>query len=104
MLDKEVVQSPTLRHVNQRTGPAANEASAPTEAELHPVYDVLHDRLWIDRQLAHGADGDSAAARLVARERRLVEEQYACALARQSVGRGRARRTGADDNSVELFH
>jgi hypothetical protein len=104
LLDEEVIESPSLCHRCQRPISTAKERTTATEAQFQPVYDALHDRLWIKRQLPHRSDGYTAPARLIARESRLVQKQHADTLARQTVSRGRTRRTSPDDDYIELFH
>src|SRR5581483_3849331 len=93
----------SLRHVRERCAGVALEAGAAVlQPAAHPVDDVLDDRLDRERQEACGASGDAAAARLVAREARLVDEQDTRAGGREPVRGGRARRPRADDRDVDV--
>jgi hypothetical protein len=97
LLDEEVVESPPLGHGCQRLIPTPNERTTATDTQLQPIYDTLHHGLRIKRKLAHRSDGYTAPTGLVAWKFRLVEEQYTGSLARQTVSRGRTRRTSSDD-------
>ena len=97
---QEVIELPALRHVRERPAGSAREAMPVAEPALQPVGHVLDDRLDRERQEPRRATGDAAAARLVARERRLVEDKDARAGAGEAVGSGCARRPAPDDGHV----
>ena len=84
--------------------PAALDPAPVAEPELERVDDVLDDRRRVDRQLVARPQRDPAAAGLVAREARPVEQEHPHARAREAVGRDRAARPGADDDRVEALH
>ena len=84
--------------------PAPLEPLPVAEAELEAVDDVLDDRVDGDGQLPHGAVGQAAAARLVAREALAVEQQHLRAPLGEAVGGRRAGRAGPDDDRVEPLH
>ena len=74
------------------------------EAEREPGRAVLDHGLDGEGQLTHGAHREPAAARLVARKGRPVDEEDARALAAEAVGGGRAGGPGPDDQDVEPSH
>ena len=103
-LDQVVVEPPALGHEDERLAGRPLEASAVAEPEAHAIDDLLDDRVGRDGKLADGADRQAAAARLVARKARLVEEQHGRSLRGEAEGGRRPGRAGADDDDVEAFH
>src|SRR5581483_9189485 len=99
-LEEEVVEPLPLRHVRERGVGASREAVAIAQAAVHPVDRVLDDRLDRERQEPRSAAGHAAAARLVAREPRLVDHEDPRAGAREPERRDRSRRAAADDRDV----
>src|SRR5204862_594248 len=77
---------------------------AVAEAQLHNVDKLLDDRCRIDRATEEGAGREAAAAGLVARERRLVDEQNGKALPREVVAGCRPCRPAPDHEHVEALH
>ena len=75
-----------------------------SEAQLEGRDRVLDDRRDVEGDLRDGAVGEAAAAGLVAREARPVDEQRRGARARETVGGGRARRPCPDHHGVEPLH
>jgi hypothetical protein len=105
LLGEVRVEPPPLRHQDERPALSrAVEARVPAEPERHPVDFVLDHRRGVDRQLPHCAKRQPAAARLVARERRLVDEQHSLARAGQMDGGDRPRRAGSDHGDVVSRH
>ena len=104
LLQEEVVEALALGHVGERRACAALEPRAVAQAALEPVDHVLDYRLDRERQKARGARRDSSAARLVAREDGLVDEEDARAGGGEPVGGDRAGRPCADDRDVERAH
>src|SRR5207302_329275 len=104
LLHEELVEPEALRHERERCARLALEAPAVVEAAFQRVDDFLDHGIDGEGQDACSAPGDAAAARLVAREGRAVDEQDACARARQTVGRGRSGGPGAGDRDVERAH
>ena len=83
---------------------AADEGAAVIEPALDSADDVLDDRLDAERQLLHGAEREPAAAGLVAREARLVEQEHTGAGACEPVRRRRSGRPCTDHRDVEPLH
>src|SRR5581483_9704674 len=102
--EQEVVEPLALRHVRERRARAALETGAEVEAAFDAVDHVLDDGLDREGKKARSAHGDAAAAGLVAREARLVEQEHARARAREAIGAGRACGAGADDGDVVGCH
>src|SRR5581483_4528877 len=69
-----------------------------------PVDGVLDDRPDREREQPRRAPGDAAAAGLVTRERRAVDEEDARAGAREPICGRRAGGAGADDGNVVAGH
>ena len=103
-LEQEVVEPFALRHVRERRLRATGEVRAEVEPALDAVDHLLDDGLDRERQEARSAQRDAAAARLVAREARLVEQKHARARAREAVGGGRSGGAGADDGDIVGGH
>src|SRR6266540_4721924 len=83
-LDQEGIEPPALRH--HRDGPIpALEGPPVLQATLDARDDILDDGLHGEGQLAQGAVRETAAARLVAREPGLVDQQHARVRAREVV-------------------
>ena len=104
LLHEELVELEAPGHEREWCACLALEAPAVVEAAFQRVDDVLDHGIDGEGQDACSAPGDAAAARLVAREGRAVDEQDACARARQTVGRGRSGGPGAGDRDVERAH
>ena len=104
LLGEEGVQAPALRHPDQRLVVAPRERRPVAEPQLEAVDVTLDDRRRVDRDPLQRATGEPAAARLVAREARLVGEQHARAGAREVDRRRRAGRAGTDDEDVDALH
>ena len=104
LLGKVCVEPVPLRHQHQRPLPAPLDAGPVAQAELDPVDDVLDDRIDGDRELAHRAVGETAAAGLVAREAGSVEQKHPRVAAGEAQRRRRAGRPGPDDDRIEPLH
>jgi hypothetical protein len=67
---------------------------------------MLHDRLYVEvvGQLPNRAQRQAAAAGLVAREARFVDEEDASPRSRKAVRGSRAGGPGTDDYRVETLH
>ena len=104
LLEQMLVEADALRHLDQRPLAVPFEAHPVAEAKADAVDDVLDHRVDRDRQLADGAHRQPAAARLVPREARLVDDEHPRSRAGQMDGGYRARRPGADDDRVEALH
>src|SRR5919197_6011295 len=67
---------------------------------------MLHDRLYVEvvGQLPNRAQRQAAAAGLVAREARFVDEEDASPRSRKAVRGSRAGGPGTDDYRVEALH
>src|SRR5207302_11490403 len=70
--DEELVEPPALRHQAEDLLREAFHHGAVLETAAHARDPVLNDGLDRNRELPHGARRQTAAARLVAREFRLV--------------------------------
>ncbi len=101
LLEQKVVEPPALRHQRERSPGPPLEARPVMEPALEAFDAVLDDRLERERKQPRRAERHAAAARLVAREGRAVDEQYAGAGGREAVGGGRPCGAGADDGDVE---
>jgi hypothetical protein len=103
LLEEEAVEPLALRHVHERSActPFEPVALVP-QAAAHPVDDVLDDRFDREWQELRRAPGDAAAAGLVARELRLVDEQDARPRGREVIARKGPCRAGADDRDVAV--
>jgi hypothetical protein len=104
MRDQVGVESPSLRHQAERCRTTPLEAAAVAEPDLEAVDRRLNYFVEADGQLACGADGDAAAAWLVTRKRRSVDQQHRGVSPRESIRRRRSRGARADDESVEALH
>src|SRR4029077_8035376 len=82
----------------------ASVCARPADTEGHPVDLVLDHRRRVDRELAHGPEGQTPAARLVPGKSRLVDEQHAHATAGEVDSGHRACRTCADHRDVVALH
>ncbi len=103
-VEQERVEAAPLRHVDDgRTRRALDPVAVP-EAQLDQVDLLLDHRARVDGAAAEGARREAAAARLVAREGRLVGEQDGRAGRGEVVRRGRARRTASHHEDVEALH
>ena len=87
-----------------RRRPAPARSLPVREPELEGRDAVLDHGRHVDRNLVDGPIGEAAAAGLVAREARAVDEEDGCSCAREAVGGGRAGRPGPDDDDVEALH
>ncbi len=101
---QKLVEPASLRHERKRFASRAPEAPAVGQAAIQRVDDVLDNRVDREGQEPRRASGDAAAAWLVAREGRSVDEQHARACVRKTVRGGRAGGPGADDRDVERAH
>ncbi len=101
---EEVVEPPALRHQRQRLARASLEPRAVMQPAVETVDDVLDDGVDREREQPRGAARDSAAARLVPREGRRVDEQNVRAGAGEPVRGGRAGGPAANDCDVERAH
>ena len=72
------------------------------QAAANPVDDVLDDRFDRERQELRRAPGDPAAAGLVARELRLVDEQDARTRGCEVIARKGSCGAGTDDRDVAV--
>ena len=70
------VEPPPLCHADQRSCAPPREATPVPDAHDEAVDDVLDDRIHVARRVAERPARETAAARLVAREARLVDEQH----------------------------
>src|SRR5437763_4370510 len=104
LLGEKRVEPAPLRHQHERLVRPTAPAAPVAEAELEGVDPVLDDGLNRERKLAHGPESQPAAAGLVPREPRAVDQAHARARAREAVGRRRASRPGADDDRVVARH
>src|SRR5262249_37618304 len=75
-----------------------------SEAQLDLVDLLLDDGGRVERALVHGPHRQTAAARLVAGERRLVGEEHRGALLCEPVRRRRPGRPSPDDDRVVVLH
>ncbi len=104
LLDEIRIEPPPLRHQDQRFGARSAKAVTVVETKLERVDDALDDRPDVARRLPERPPGDTAAARLVAREARSIGEQDARAAAGE-MDRGRGSgRPGTDDEDVVALH
>ena len=103
LLEEVLVETDALRHLDQRSLAETFEAHPVPETKADAVDDVLDDRLDGDGKLADGAHRQPAAARLVAREARLVDDEHARSRAGQVDSGYRACRAGTDDDGVEAL-
>src|SRR5262249_7294293 len=101
---EELVEAPALRHEAERPRARALEGLAVVETQLEAIDDVLYDGIDREGQLPRRPDRHSAAARLVAWEPRLVDEEDRRTCDREPVSRSRARGAGADHDDVEGAH
>ena len=98
------IQPAPLGHQDQRRGALPLEPLPVPQAQLERPHGVLHDGTDVERDLADCPVGQPAAAGLVAREARPVDEQDRRACAREPVrGRGSGR-PRPDDDGVETLH
>lgn len=99
-LQEEAIEVATLGEVDQRRGAVAPERAPLPEAPLDAANGPLGHRAEIEGQEPGGPDGHAAAARFVARELGLVEQQDGQAAGR-ALARGSApRRPAADHNHI----
>lgn len=70
-----MIEPVPLDEMEKRLRCIAGKAAAAGEGQVEPANRAFDDRGKIKRQKARGAEGDPAAARFVAREGRLIEEQ-----------------------------
>ena len=103
LLDEERVEPAPLGHEDERGIAPLPDAQAVAGTQLEAVDDVLDDRGDVARCVLERAAGEPAAARLVAREARLVCEQHTGSAVGQSQGGRGAGRAGADDEDVEML-
>ena len=87
-LDEVGVEPAALRHQRERLGRFALEPAPVADPQLEARHDVLDHRVDRERKLAQRPDRDPAAARLVARKPRPVEQEHRGAGGGESV-RGR---------------
>jgi hypothetical protein len=106
LLGQVVVEASPLGHQDEGLRAAPGEGRAVTKPQLHPVDHVLDDRIHLEtaRQLPDGTQRQAAAARLVARKTRLVDEEHARPRPGQPVRARRACGPGTDDDRVEAHH
>ena len=104
LLEQMMVETNALRHLDEGALTAAFEAHPVREPEADAVDDVLDHRVDGYGELADGPHRQPSAARLVAREARLVDDEDAGSPARQMYGRYRACRPGTDDDGIEALH
>src|SRR6185295_15347096 len=104
LLDEEGVESPTLRHPDQRRVVLAREARAVSKPELEAVDVALDHGRGVDGDPLQGPARETAAAGLVARKARLVDEQHADARASEVDRRRRPGRPGSDHERVVGLH
>ncbi len=104
LLGQMRVEPAALGHQHERPVAAALEAPAVAETEVDPLDHVLDHRVDRNRQLAHRAVGQPAAAGLVAWKALAVEQQHARARARETERGRRAGRPGPDHDRVEPLH
>ncbi len=76
LLGEMRVEPAALRHVGEGLRVCAVEALAEPEGEARAVNGALDDRRQVDVLNSGGAKGDASAARLVARETLLVEQEH----------------------------
>ena len=102
---REVKIEPTaLRHLNQRP-PARPRKTAPIASPKHEaVYHVLDHRIDVARRMTKSTTGEAPAARLVAWEASLVDEEHAGAGAREMDRRRRPSGACADNDDVKSLH
>ena len=103
-VEQKGVESAALRHADHRLCGAALDRVTEAEAELEHVDLGFDDGRRVDGALPDGTDGQPTPARLVARERRLVDEQHARSGLGEAVGRRRSGGSPADHEHVEVLH
>src|SRR5215211_626439 len=104
LLGEERVETPPLRHEQERSLAAPLEPLPVSEPELERRYAVLDDGRHVDRDLVDRPVREPAAARLVAREARTVDQEDGRARAREPVRSRRPGRPGPDHDGVEPLH
>ncbi len=104
LLGEMEVETPPLRHLDEPLVAPARQLHAVPDADDHAIDDVLHDRIDRARQVPKRAPGEPSAARLVARESCLVDEENAQACPLQMDRSGRPGRSGTNDQDVEALH
>ena len=103
-VEEERVEPPPLRHQDDRLPSMTDDRVAVTEAELDDVDLLLHDRRRVDGALPDGPQRQPAAARLVARKARLVDDEHGGSGVGEAVGERRSGGPAADDDRVEPLH
>ena len=101
-LDEEVVEPRSLREVGDRPVVLAIDVLAVAQSHVCAGHDFLDDGGEIEGQQRGGTNADRAAAGLVAREARAVEQQHIAASLCELARSGTARRARADDDYFVL--
>ena len=105
LLREMEVEPPALRHLDERLRALPRSLAAVPDPNDH----ACRRRVRRPASTAHGrclkrASGEPSAARLVARESRLVDEENAHPGPLEVDRRGRPGRSGTDDEDVEALH
>ena len=104
LLGEMEVEPAALRHVDERLRALPRDLRSVPDADDHAVDDVLHDGVDRTWHMPERASREPSAARLVAREARLVDEENAHPGPLEVDRRGRSCRPGTDDEHVETLH
>ena len=100
LLGQVRIEPDSLGHEDERRVAAVLEPAAVAKPHPHGGDRVLDHRRDREGELARRSSGDAAAARLVAREARPVEQEHGGARAGQAMRARRACRPGAHDDHV----
>jgi hypothetical protein len=98
------VEPAALRHGDQRRAARPVDGRPVASAQHHAVDDPLHDGLDLAGKVAKRSSGHASPTGLVARERRLVDEQDAGASAGEVDRRRGPGGTGSDHEHVDALH
>ncbi len=103
-IEQERVEPPALRHPHDGLVGAVDDGRVVAEAKLDLIDELFDDRSRVDRALPDRPEGHPAAARLVAREGCLVDEEHGDSLLGKPVRGRRSGRSAADDDRVVALH
>ena len=104
LLREMQVEPAPLRHEDERRLMPPREAPPVAKPDAEPVDDVLDDRVDRAGRMPERASGEPAAARLVPREARAIDEEHLRPALREPERGRRAGRPCPDDESVEVLH
>ena len=98
------IEAAALGHRDQGPAASTRERRAVPDAHDHPIDDALDDRLDAAGDVLERAPRQPAAAWLVPRKARPVDEQNTRARPCEMQRRRRSRRPGTDDEDIETLH